>query len=60
MQLLGQIVHTIFDTNNHNNERHTRLNIIKNIDCRLLDLTETVLRKTVLFGNSSLDTHTNT
>ena len=32
----------------------------KNIDCRLLDLTDTVLIKTLLFGNCSVDAHTNT
>ena len=32
---------------------------IKNIDCRLLGVTETVLIKTLLFGNCSVDAHTN-
>ena len=43
-----------------NDERHTLLSTIKNIDCRLLDVTETVLIKTLLFGNCSVDAHTNT
>ena len=44
----------------YNDERHTLLNTIKNIDCRLLDVTETLLIKTLLFGNWSVDAHTNT
>ena len=44
----------------YNDERHTLLSIIKNIDCRLLDVTETVLMKTLLFRNRSVDSHTNT
>ena len=43
-----------------NDERHTLLSTSKNIDCRLLDVTETVLIKTLLFGNCSVDAHTNT
>ena len=35
----------------YNDERLTLLNTIKNIDCRLLDVTETILIKTLLFGN---------
>ena len=31
----------------------------KNIDCRLSDVTETVLIKTRLFGNCSANAHTN-
>ena len=30
------------------------------MDCRLLDLSETVLIETLLFGNCSVDDHTNT
>ena len=41
-------------------ERHTLLSITKNIDCRLLDVTETVFIKTLLFGNCSDDAQTNT
>ena len=44
----------------YNNERHTLLSTIKNIDCRLLDVTETVLIKTLLFGNCFVDADTNT
>ena len=33
---------------------------MKNIDCRLLDVTEIVLIKTLLVGNFSVDAHTNT
>ena len=44
----------------YNDERHTLLSTVKNIDCRLLDVTETVLMKTPLFGNCSIDAHTNT
>ena len=43
-----------------NDERHTLLSTIKNIDCRLLDVTETVLIKTLLFGNCLVDAQTNT
>ena len=41
-------------------EKHTLLSIIKNTDCRLLDLIGTVLINTLLFGNCFVDTHTNT
>ena len=44
----------------YNNERHTLLSTIKNINCKLLDVTETVLIKTLLFGNCSVDAHTHT
>ena len=44
----------------YNDERHTLLSLIKIIDCRLLDVTETVLIKTFLFGNCSVDAHANT
>ena len=44
----------------YNDERHTLLSTVKNIDCRLLDVTEAVLMKTPLFGNCSTDAHTNT
>ena len=43
-----------------NDKTHTFLSTIKNIDCRLLYVTETVLIKTLLFGNYSVDAHTNT
>ena len=44
----------------YNDERYTLLSTIKNIDCRLLDVTETVLIKALLFGNCSVDAETNT
>ena len=43
-----------------NDERHTLPSTIKNVYCRLLDVTETVLIKTLLSGNCSVDGHTNT
>ena len=43
-----------------NEERHALLSTIKNIDCRLLDATDTILIKAPLFGNCSVDAHTNT
>ena len=42
----------------YNDERHTLLSTIKNIDC--IDETETVLIKTLLFGNCSVNAHANT
>ena len=39
---------------------HTLLNNIMNIVYRLLELIETVLIKTLLFGNCPIDAHTNT
>ena len=44
----------------YNDERHTLLSTIKNIGYRLLDVTETVLIKALLFGNCSFDALTNT
>ena len=44
----------------YNDERHTLLSTIKNIDCRLLDVTETASIKTLLFVNCSVDAETNT
>ena len=44
----------------YNDERQTFLSTIKNIEPRLLDLTETVLIKLLLFGNCSLDAPSNT
>ena len=51
--------HYILHCPMYNNERHTLLSTIKNIDRRLLDVTETDLIKTLLFGNS-VDAKTNT
>ena len=39
----------------YNDERHTLLSTIKNIDCRLLDVTETLIS-----GKGTVDAHTNT
>ena len=44
----------------YNDERHTLLCTLKHFDCRLLDVTETILIKVLLFGKRSLDAHTNT
>ena len=44
----------------HNDEKHTVLITVKNIDCRLINVTETVLTKALLFGKCSFDAHTNT
>ena len=44
----------------YNDERHTILSIIKNTGYRLLDMTETVLLKTILFVNCSVDAYNNT
>ena len=44
----------------HYDEGHTILSTIEIIDGRLRDVPETVLIKTILFGNCSVDAHTNT
>ena len=44
----------------YNDQRDTLPITMKNIDCRLLDVTETVSIKTLLFGYCSVDAHTNT
>ena len=44
----------------YNEEKDTLLSVIKNIDCRLLDVTEAVLIKTLSFRNRSVHAHTNT
>ena len=44
----------------YNDEKHTFMSTIKDIDCRLLDVTDTALIKTLLFGNCFLDGYTNT
>ena len=41
-------------------ERHTLMSTIENIDNNLLDLSELVLIKTLLFGSNSFDTNANT
>ena len=52
--------HYILHSPMYNDDRHTFLSTIKNNDCALLDVTETVLIKTLLFGNCSVDAHINT
>ena len=44
----------------YTDERHNLLSTIKNVDCRLLDVTETILIRTLLFGNCSVDARTDT
>ena len=41
-------------------ERHTLLSTIENVNSNLLDLSEPVLIKTLLFGSNSFDTNANT
>ena len=41
----------------YNDEIHTLTSTVKTIDCRLLDVIETVLIKALLFGNCSVDAH---
>ena len=41
-------------------EKHALQSTVKKIDCRLLDVTEIVLIKTLLFGNFSIDAHIHT
>ena len=43
----------------YNDKRHSLLSTIKNIDCRLPDVTETILLKTLLFGNCNVVAHNN-
>ena len=43
----------------YKDEKYNLLGTIKNIDCRLLDVTETILIKTLLVGNCSVDAQTN-
>ena len=52
--------HYVFHCPTYNDKRNTLLSTIKNMDCRLLDLSETVLIEKLLFGNCSVDDHTNT
>ena len=44
----------------YNDKRHTLLSTTENIDYTLLDVSETVFIQTLLFGNCSVDAHTNT
>ena len=52
--------HYILNCPMHNDKRYKLLSTKKTIDIRLLDVTETVLIKTLLFGNCFVDAHTNT
>ena len=52
--------HYVLHGPKYNDEKHSLLSNIKNIDCTLLNVNETVLLKTLLFGNCSVDAHTNT
>ena len=49
--------HYVLHCPTYNDKRHTLQSTIKNIDCRLSDVTEIVLIKTFLFGNCSIDAH---
>ena len=48
----------VFHCAMYNYKKHTILNTIKNIDCRLLCVTETIFDKT-LYENCSVDAYTN-
>ena len=54
------ISHYIAHGTMYNDKRHSLLSAIKNIDCKLLEVTEFVLIKMILFGNCSVDAQTNT
>ena len=43
----------------YNNERSSVLSTIRNIDCKLLENTDSSLTQTLLYGNPSLDINTN-
>ena len=43
----------------YNNDRSSLLSTIRNIDCKLLDITSSSLSQTLLYGNSSFDIITN-
>ena len=40
--------------------RHTLLSTLNNIDCKILESTDSFLRQTLLFGSTTLDPETNT
>ena len=44
----------------YNTERHTLLGTLKNVNNNLLDLTDPILTKTLLFLSDSFDINTNT
>ena len=52
--------HDVLHCSMYSDERYTLLNTTKNIYCRLLDLTKTLLINTLSFGVCSVDAHTNT
>ena len=43
----------------YNNERSSLLSTIRNIDCKLLENTDSLLTQALLYGNPSLDINTN-
>ena len=43
----------------NNNDRSSLLSNIRNIDCQLLENTNSSLTQKLLYGNSSLDTNNN-
>ena len=43
----------------HNNDRSSLLSTIRNIDCKLLEITDSSLTQTLLYGNPSFDIITN-
>ena len=43
----------------HNNDRSSILSTIRNIDCKLLEITDSSLTQTLLYGNPSFDIITN-
>ena len=53
-------VHFLFHCPTYLNKRMTFLNKIKNIDYDILELSDTIMTKTLLFGDSLLSDSTNT
>ena len=43
----------------YNNDRSSLLSTIRNIDCKLLEITDFSLTQTLLYGNPSFDINTN-
>ena len=52
--------HSFLDCPLFNDKRHTLLNTLNNIDCEILEWTDSYLTQTLLYGCSSFDTETNT
>ena len=52
--------HYLIDSTTYNTERHTLMITLGNIDNNLLDLTEPILTKTLLFGSNYFDVNTDT